>query len=161
MIVDLTQFWRDHPHYVGTKKEYGVYGVIIDPLLPGVNNQEGSAQVALDHDFIATGVITQMMNLANQVVVGNFPVQVQVLLPGHGGRQLITNAQNQQQKFDWNATMRTSAGNAAAQNSVVWAWPYPALIPAGERITILADLPAPIGLNLRFMVGFQGIKAFL
>lgn len=163
MIVDLTQFWRDHPHYVGAKKEFGVYGVAIDLPFASVN-QEGQFQVALDHDFIMTEVNTALLRVDINVLLGGFPQLVQVLLPGHGGRQLYTNnPPNAQTKVDYAAVMRTQPGSAAKQNSVVWTWPYPVLVPAGERITVIADATTntTVGVPTRLFVGFQGIKAFL
>lgn len=159
MIVDLTQFWRDHPHYVGTKKEFGIYGFALDiPQAPSPTAR-AEFQVALDHDFIATEIRTAIMNTFNNVLTGALPLQAQIFLPGHGGRALITNSPNQQQKMDYIATMRTQPGSAARMNAFSWTWPYPAIIPAGERLTFEADWFG--NFDGRLFVGFHGIKAFL
>ena len=159
MIVDLTQFWRDHPHYVGVKKEFGIYGFPLQmPTFPSTNNR-AEFQVALDHDFIATEVRTAVMNTGNNVLTGAVPINVQIYLPGHGGRQLITNAQSPLLKFDYLAVMRTQPGTASKGNSFSWTWPYPAIIPAGERLMMEADWFGNFPATL--FVGFHGLKAFL
>jgi hypothetical protein len=158
MIVDLTQFWRDHPHYVGTKKEYGIYGMIVDTA-PNATNARGEFQVALDHDFIVCGVATIQESATLAAYIAGNPTRVQVFLPGHGGRRLIENHPNFNQKVDWNCTLKTNAGGIRQQNSVVWMWPYPIVIPAGERVAVEIDSSDPD--TIRNYFGFQGIKAFL
>lgn len=149
--IDLTQFWRDRPEFVGRDKEFGIIGTQATVLLGTTGNQI-VVPIPQTFDFIATaGYLVPFLQNNSSAIPG--PAQANIQLPS--GRWIVnTQAQSN------NSALRGQDITTWLSNGfkVSWDWPYPIVFPAASSYTLLYDNSAAF--NLTVNVALHGIKVF-
>jgi len=144
-MIDLTQFWKDHPEYDGLYKEYAVYPLVWNPLAANAVQQQSDTTVGMDADFVATNLYgTQTTAVTNAAFIAT-PLIMGLIYTGAGTRN-VTNV-----KVEWTSVVGT-AGNPRVY------WPYPILIPKATQFSAQMDNPQAVASNV--WLSIHGVKIF-
>lgn len=158
MIVDLRQFWIDNPRYVGVKKSYQVFGVVISPLVAGTRNQSGVVTMDEDGDFICTAIYGVQLNAAG-TAYGGAPTGIQIENSG-ALRPLVTFPIGAAvpPKMEWTNWILTYAQSGGIFMGRAYTLPWPITVKKLTQLTVTVDAYAAT--NTVLYIAFHGIKAF-
>jgi len=156
--IDLAQFWRDHPEYLGKEKEFGIYGATVDVAAAGAQPSVTPIPIVTleSCDFIATAIYqVPFAPAGNSSATGN-PTLSNLYLPSQ--RKVVnTEAINFQGAL---APERVPSQIWSANGfAVSWDFPYPILIKATGVLTYVLENPNAFTMTVN--VALHGVKVFL
>lgn len=156
MIVDLTQFWAEHPEYMALdrnghlvrRREPAFYGCSFIAPANNVNTRLQQDFITTgDSDFIATQVWSNALGQGGGAIVPAY-----VSFQNQGTGRLVNNAE-----LEWSAIARTIMRTDIAAGQV-FTWPWPIIL--RPRTVFSTFLRVNNAFANSFYFAFHGIKIF-
>lgn len=142
-MIDLTQFWDDHPEYRNKPKEYAVYSSTYLPIGASLTGVQNDVITGVDSDFVCTNIYGIATNAAGTAYITT-PYVLNLIYTAYSRN--ITNV-----KVEWSAVAGTLA------NARIF-WPYPIVIPKATTFSTLLDNPQAATANV--YIALHGFKVF-